>query len=269
MGLEITYTLGARGICRLETLDKKSRATAYRPTLDEPLLISNELGTVTLFLGSVLSVKDRALGEPNVGVVTTVEAADQTRALDARLVSAIYPAGMTLKAIVSDLVTTYAASFGITLDPGMAAGPVLSIVTFETATLTGALGYLSELTGWVWRVRPDAVLEMFAIGTKVAAIGPLTSSNSKILGGVQWSKTRGKFVNRQFLKYGPDSVLRMADVFTATAGQSVFPLTYPAQASRRNSRSALCRMATSGGRTPRPLLRPAAGCRACCRFGRA
>ncbi len=229
MGIDITYTLGARGVARLDTIDKSlTTSTAYRPTLDEPVIIKNESETVTLFSGSILSVQDRALGEPNRGTVTTINAADVTRALDARIVTKTYATGQTLKAIVTDLAT-YLAPFGITLDPGMASGATLGVIRLDSSTITAALNYLSDLTGWVWRIQPTKVLEMFAVGTKTASYS-LTSSNAKVLGGVQWSKTRGKFVNRQFVKYGTDAVVRTADVFTATASQSVFTLTYPAQA---------------------------------------
>lgn len=57
MSVDITYTLGARGVATVQTLDKRlDTAAALRPTINEPLVIKNEAETITLFNGKIFKV---------------------------------------------------------------------------------------------------------------------------------------------------------------------------------------------------------------------
>lgn len=200
--VDVRYTLGSGATMRCEILDSKpDTTTAYRPTPDQSIVLTN--GAVTVFSGKIIKVRERALGEPNAYTVTALECVDTQRAFSQRLMKVTYPTG-TLKSMVTGIVTTYlagASNYNVTLDAGMANGPTLEAQAFDHVTAQAGLNRLSDLTQWVHRLLPTNVLEFFSPGSKTAAF-TLTSSNSKIRGGVQWSKHRAKYVNRQFVLYG-------------------------------------------------------------------
>jgi len=232
--LDIEYTLGARGFARGELLDrdrvKTDLANAYRPVVDQTLALSR--AGVTLFFGSIQTVDDSPLIAPNTGVVSSVAAADFQEVTSRRIMSATYAAGNLLKGIVNHIVTTWLSIYNITLDPAMLDGPGLSEQSFDLVTVEAALNHLSDITGWVWRITPNRVLEMFEPGTKVAPFS-LTATNGQIKGGVRISKTRTKRVNRQYVRFGTEQQIEMHDTFFVTDPIQSFALTYPEKISDR------------------------------------
>ena len=224
--INIRYTLGAVGRLQCETLDKgRTTATAYRPTPDQTIALSAD--GVTLFSGTILSVGDDVLGQPNIGVVTAVTAADLQRAALRRLVTATYAAGSTVKSIVSSIRTTYLASFGITLDAGMLDGPTLeTAVEVEEVTVEGVFNHLSDMTGLIWRITPAGVLEFFTAGSKTAAF-TLSTANANIRGGPRWTKTRGKYVNRLYVRAGTATQVEKTKLITGNGTTALWVLDYP------------------------------------------
>jgi len=198
--LRIEYQLGARGRASLEILDQKSDATAYRPTLDQRVEVKSWDGR-SLFRGTVVAVEDQPLGAPGVGTVTQLDCVDDWFGAAQRRVSRVYPAGATLKSVVSDLVTTYLAVYGITLDPAMGVGPTLPALTFDQINLEEAFNRLVDFSGWLYRLRPTGVIEWFSVGTKTRS-GTLSAANKNILGPITWTKSRGQYANRIILRYG-------------------------------------------------------------------
>jgi hypothetical protein len=224
--LRIEYQLGARARADLEILDRDSFQTAYRPALDQRLSVRTATPAgPRVFDGLIFNVEDGPLGPPGVGTVTSLQAVDDWKAAGQRRVSYTYPTGMTLKQVVEHLVLNWLAVFNISLDPTMPDGPVLGEVTFDAATLEEAFTRLATLTGWVYRLRPDNVVEWFVIGTKVRAF-TLSTANKNILGPVRWTKTRGQYVNKVILRYGTGLVGRV-DSWVGNGTQIRFPLAYP------------------------------------------
>ena len=227
--LEIEYTLGARGVGRCEILDRDryhDTASAYRPLVDHTISVTYH--GQTLFNGNILAVDDHALIDPRLGVVTAIGAADYARVTGQRVMSFVYPAGNFLKGIVNHIVSTWLSVYNITLDPAMTDGPILGEQIFDLVSVETALNHLAAITGWVWRITPAKVLEMFAPGTKTApfALSPL---NANIRGGVTWSKARTKYVNRCYVRYGTETQVEKVDIFyDVPPGLNSYALTYPA-----------------------------------------
>jgi hypothetical protein len=231
--LEVEYTLGSRGVARCEILERDKRintAAAYRPLVDHTIALTH--GGVTLFNGTIMAVDDRAAVDPRFGVVTAVGATDFARVLAQRLINYTYPAGNLLKGIVSHLVSTWLNVYNITLDPAMTNGPTLEEQRFDFVSAETALNHLAAISGWVWRIRPDKVLEMFAPGVKTAPFA-LSPVNANIRGGVTWSKARTKYVNRQLVRYGTETQVEKGDTFIANPSQSSYTLTYGALVANR------------------------------------
>jgi hypothetical protein len=225
--LTIEYTLGARGRLTCDVIDRQAdTATAYRPTTDQAIVVADG---ATTFAGTITRVSDAPIAEPRTGVITRVGAVDRWRAASARLVNKTYAAGQTLKAIVSDLVTTHLATgpYAITLDPGMANGPTMGVVSCDYATVETVFARLSDLTGWAHRLTPASVLEMFSVGTKAAAFS-LTSANASVRGAIEWSKTRAAYVNRQFVRAGTATQVQKTWLVTGDGATSTWTLVeYP------------------------------------------
>lgn len=229
--IQITYTLGARGTARFSSNDfKRDTATAFRFDTDDPVSILNETGSTTLFNGEVLNVRDSPIMDPNVGTESAIDAVDKGRNFDHRIIPSVtFPSGTTLRDIVDYVVNNFLlAEYGVSRDAGMASGPALDGFTIDYASVTEVFNKLTELTGWPWRLTPSLVIEMAAPGTWTAAFS-LTSSNGKIWGGLPtWVKSKKQKINRVYVKYGGERQIEKTQSFTATAGQTVFTLDYPA-----------------------------------------
>lgn len=228
--IRITYTLGSRGTAALSSSDfKRDTATAFRFDTDDPISILNETSTATLFNGNVLTVRDRPIMLPNVGTESAIDATDKTRYFDNRIITPItFSSGTPMRDVV-DYIVVYLSWLGVTRDLGMLSGPALDGFTIDHATATEALNELSRVTGYPWRLTPSLVLQMAVPGTWTAAFS-LTSTNGKIWDGLpSWVKSKKQKINRVYVKYGGErQVPKGPQTFTATAGQTVFTLEYPA-----------------------------------------
>jgi hypothetical protein len=229
--VRISYGLGQRGECDVEVLDQDSFETAYRPGVSENIKVvgpSTFVGAASdiLFSGAILSVEDGPLGAPGVGTVTRINAVDVWAGAGQRRVTKTYPAGLTLHAIVQDLVSTYLAIGHFTLDPTMPAGPVVgTALTFDLVTLEDAFNQLVDATSWVYRMLPGRVIEWFPIGARERTF-TLSAANHNIIGPVTWTKTKGSFANRIILRYGTGLVGRY-DLWYGDGTTTRFSLSYP------------------------------------------
>jgi hypothetical protein len=134
----------------------------------------------------------------------------------------------TLKEIFSDLVTKYlTANYGITLDAGMAAGPILDPVVIAGEFMESAMTRLTEATTTIKRVLPTKVLEVFALGTKTASFN-LDGSNTSA--PIQWQRSRRQFANRVIVFIGGTQKLVRTEVFASTGAAHDYVTRYPASA---------------------------------------
>jgi len=223
--LKIDYQLGARGTANVEIRDFDSFETAYRPKIDQRLLI---FGTDSelLFAGTIFGVKDTPLGAPGVGTVTAIDAVDDWARATTRHVNATYAAGTTLHTIVADLINSYLGIFTIKLDPLMGPGPPMPAVTFDGVTVEEAFNQLATLSGgWVYRLQPTGIIEWFDVGDKVRDF-TLSAENNNILGPITWTKSRNQFANRVCVRYGA-GVAGRSEAWTGNGTTTNYPLGYP------------------------------------------
>jgi hypothetical protein len=227
--MDVTYTLGNRTVARFETVDiyEDSTVTAYAPELDLPVELRHR--GVVLFTGSIFEKRIGALGEPAKRILAGLTAASKAEVFDRRLVSETYlmTDSWTLKTIVSDLVSTYAAINGITADPGMATGPALDAdLRYDRIPLQQVLRDLAAMSGWIFRLTPANVLEFFAVGTKTASFS-LSTATGAILGGVNWSKARTRYVNRVIVRIGGTQQAQIPMTWYGDGVTEIFPLPFP------------------------------------------
>lgn len=131
----------------------------------------------------------------------------------------------TLKALVSDLRTTYLNAYGITLDAAMADGPDLEAPTFKDATLREVFNHFSTLTGYLWRITPADELQFYAVGTKTAGFS-LTAANALSLGPVTFEQSQERYVNRVRLRFGSEAVVAKTQYITGDGTTTVWALDY-------------------------------------------
>ena len=227
-GIRIEYHFGARAVANFQTFDTDSTVTAYRPVLDQSVRIT--VDDVRLFSGSIAGIHDLPILPPHVGTATNVDAADQWRAAGQRVITESYADGLTLYAVVSDIVTTYLSSavFGITLDPTMPAGPALPALTFDQITVEAAFNRLAAATSWMYRLTPLGVIEWFAIGTRLLAADVLCREQQHYRPGAAGEiRPGGRLVNRVILSYGPAARIRKRQDWTGDGSTTAFSLPYP------------------------------------------
>lgn len=114
------------------------------------------------------------------------------------------------------------ASFGIVGDPTMPQGPLLEKVVLESSAADG-LKALREQSGWIERLLPTNVLEMFAPGTRVA---PFTLSGTNIIGTPEITRSREGYGNVVEVLYGASQTGAKTDRFVGNGVARYFPLTY-------------------------------------------
>jgi hypothetical protein len=218
-----SHVLGARATLGLVVVDPLSTASAYRPVLGQSLSLFD--GLTYAFSGRIISVEDLPASRPSTGTLTRIQAVDQSAKFGAVTVTKTYVTGQTLKAIVTDILAGLHASVGITLDAGMANGPTLAEVKFDTAYVEDALNYLATVTGWLWYVSATNVLFFFAPGTKISTFD-LTLANGKAIRQASWSKSRGTYFNKVHVRAGAGTADK-SENFVGNGANRTFLAGYP------------------------------------------
>ena len=196
-GLSISNARGSRGMMKMGLYDTDSTASAYRPSLDQEVILT-DAGTVR-FGGVITEVADSPLAGVRSGTKSEVTVTDYSIYLDRALVSTTFAVGTTVKQIAQYLVTNHLAVFGITMDPGMLDGPALTSEYTVLDTLPSEImNTVTTLNGSVARVTPTKVLQVFLPGAKLA---PFNLDGSNCRTAVPWRKARSQYANRILVRF--------------------------------------------------------------------
>jgi len=180
---------------------------AYRPELDDEVVVIED--GVTIFGGTVDDIVESGAGDqPLADIASRLSVTDFNGLADQRWVKDVIPAG-TLKAALQVLVT-YLATYGVTLDPGQVDGPALPELTYDYRPLVDVLNELVSLTSgaYVWRITAAKVLTMFAIGAHAAPFN-ITTGDGNTVGDLTVHRSRvnssRRYANRVIVRGGsPD-----------------------------------------------------------------
>ena len=229
--LLIRLEQGAEWSATFDTTDDLSTSGAYRPVIDQSVVIAN--GATVWLAGKIVGVSDSELVSVK-GTRVKVECRANLELTLQSKVSIAYAAGFTLKQILVDLANTFLVPyFGATfaVNPGMAAGPTMGDLTFDDVTFAEAANYLATLTGWLWRHTTTAGIEMFAVGDKVAAFS-MTKANRMAQGMPRWTQRRTTgYFNAVTVRYGTSGPRQNLFTATGTGAVSSWVLDYPAMLS--------------------------------------
>lgn len=209
--VKVSLALGNAWQATLPVFDEDAVA-GYRADTEEPLLIDHDAAG-RVFTGKITDIDEGPLDpDGDDGVVQALTARAMMPITDqVQDITVTYPAGMTRKEVLDELVADHLHPFGITLDPTITDGDIMPELAFDAVSPKTILDQIATITGEVWRLRPDDVLEMFTIGEKVAGF-TLDESNA---GTVRVKKTMSQFLNRATLKAGPSA--QLAKVITIIA----------------------------------------------------
>lgn len=226
---KLDLRLGANWTATLPIYDNDSTASAYRPDVDADLT-AFYFGQ-QLFHGVITNVRDTPRARTDKGVITAITAKAGLMVTDQIEVNnSSFNAGQTLKQALTalrDQNNPGLWSFSVIMDPGMADGPTLEMVTFDMVLMQEAFNRLMDRTGWIIRIRPDLVLEAFEVGDKVCSYA-LTATNLLALESVTWEKTsnRQKRVNRVHVRYNDGADVVTVDDLADIGTSNIWERTY-------------------------------------------
>lgn len=206
MSIRGSMALGARGTLNLSIYDPVSDETAYRPDLDNAIVLSHAVRGL-LWAGDVQAVDDQTLGEPNIGTISKINVSDFAAITDRLRLTKTYTSQVFLRDVLNDLVAIM-APYGVTLYSGQPIGPLLEPPSYDDATLTAILNSLSSITKWPWILDFNKVIRMFQIGDIVGPI--LDPDNTRTM---RWNKTRSQYFNYLTVKYGGTGEVSKDEIF--------------------------------------------------------
>ena len=227
--LLVRLELGAEWSATFDTQDELSTTGAYRPTIDQTVIITN--GATTWFAGKIVGVSDSELVSVK-GTRVRVECRANLELTLQFKITRTYGAGFSLKQIMVDITNNGPpGDLGIDVNPGMANGPTMGALTFDDVIWAEAVNYLGTLTGWVWRYTNTAGVEMFAVGDKVAAFS-MTKANRNGEGMPRWTQRRAaQYFNAVTVRYGTAGPRQVTFTATGTGAIASWTLDYTAMLS--------------------------------------
>lgn len=220
--VKVSLALSGSWQATLPVFDEDAE-TGYRADTEEELLIDHD-DAGRVFKGKITDIDEGPLDpDGDEGVLQALTARAMMPITDqVQDITVTYAAGMTRKEVLEALVDDYLSDFGITLDPTITDGDDMPELAFDGVSPKTILDQISTITGEVWRLTPDDVLQMFLIGEKTSSF----SLNETNAGAVRVRKTMSQFLNRATLKAGPSAQLAKAIVITADGIASSWVVSY-------------------------------------------
>lgn len=152
----------------LRFIVRKYGSLTYVPALNDEVVVA--LDGTTVFGGAIVKVDGIATAK---GILDyTVTCNDYSQYLKRKLVTERYE-GVSVKAIIDDIIATYAADFTDTNTP---TGPTVASISFNRLTVADSLEKLAKAVGFVWYVDYAKDIHFFAKNTEAAPFNLTDSS---------------------------------------------------------------------------------------------
>jgi hypothetical protein len=223
--LNISDTLNGRTTAAFSVI---SIAGTYRPAMDAEVLIEENGSRV--FGGLIERATERGLqGGAKPGIETLVSAGDFSAYVERRYVNETIPAGSLAAALA--VVTSYLATYGVTLDGGQVTGPSLPELVYEYRPLGEVLNELSTLTAkfgeqYAWRIDPFKVLSMAQPSTVAAPFDLVGNFLPEVIGDLEVEPKRDHYANRVIVKVPARSEDNHVESFTGDGSSTLFQLQF-------------------------------------------
>lgn len=223
----LTETANRRctAVFQLDSLDR-----SYRPAEGAEVIIEED--GARIFAGLVDRPSERGFGGPlHPGISTTVNVVDFTVYAERRFVNLTLAAG-TLKSQLSTLVTTYLATYGVTLDASQVDGPTMPELVYDYKRLDAVLHELMTLTAdagqpYIWEISYSKVLSAYQPSTEAAPFNLSGDDLPEVVGDIQVETSRSDhYANRIILKVQPKTELARVESFTGDGSSDSVTLQY-------------------------------------------
>lgn len=204
----------------------------YRPLPNDTILIAEDASTIYGgLIEEVVEVGANNAGNTD-GLRLRISAKDFSQYAARRIVSETLAAG-TLKSMLTTLVTTYFATYGVSLHASQSNGPSLPQFIFTRRKGNETLDDLAASAGYIWKIDANKKLRMWAPGDIAASFDVVDGDGHAIL-DVEVDTTRNDaYANRIYVLVTGAGPATSTETFTAadgvTSGQYVYFTTkYPA-----------------------------------------
>lgn len=212
----------------------KSAASIYRPTEGEELTYEIDGSLPAGFGGTIVSVEETAVRDPNVAWACKVDAIGFTEWLDLVMVDDVWPANGLWDRVYHYHLNYLSPRFGTTYGGPTSGGPSLPASTYSLRKLSDVLVEMTNITGYFGNIGGDKLL---AFGTPGGVSAPvvLDENNGGLSNGSAQSVTRRKkrltWYTRGYMKVSaPEGTAQDAaftvtnEVHTSTGVVGEFPL---------------------------------------------
>jgi|GEM_PF-839378 len=178
---------------RLQLID---RSDIGFPSNDAEIIITLDSG-IKLFGGYITNIGLNSVLQTGV-VQATIEATDYVWLLDRNLVNKSYES-MTDKAIIEDLIATYASGSGITTTNVLSSATITQI-SFNYTPISQAIRRISELTGQNWYIDYDKDIHYVPLTTDPTPFN-ITTTNGQF-SNLNINKDSTQIKNRIYVRGG-------------------------------------------------------------------
>jgi hypothetical protein len=156
-----SFVLNERGRASLVLAD-------FIPDKFQEVISYAKNGFTPLFGGVILSRAFTGRNQYDPTFTISCECGDYFTYAEWATISRIYDVGVTLKAVLQDLITDALGAYGITLHPAQVDGPTLEPFLWRAKKVADAIRELSDRTKYVAVITPAKALRMFLAGTDLA-----------------------------------------------------------------------------------------------------
>ena len=191
--LSISEELNARDTAKFELLD---RTGTYHPGSGQVVQIVD--ATALLFAGLIFSRKERRRsGAARIRHALTC--VDFNQLADRHFVAEVYD-GLTMTAIIENILLDHLTADGVTLDPEFPTGPIIDHIPFNYVSCAQAFDELSTLTGYFWNITDEKVLQFIDRSTMRAPVD--LASGTFMADTVEMDESLEQYRNEQFIRGG-------------------------------------------------------------------
>lgn len=130
-----------------------------------------------------------------------------------------------LSDIIADMFATLQnGNYDITMDsPPMAVGPWILPKKYTNVFIETAVAELMKESGWISRITPHKVWQVFEPGTYVSAV-ELSDANSNVIGGTSQRSTREHYITQLVITFGEEARSEREDIFIANGSDDEWTL---------------------------------------------
>ncbi len=217
--LEVQQILGAQRDTSKFSY-RKYGSRSYVPAVLDTVLVYD--GSSKIFGGRIVRISEKFLNGAD-GIVYTVDCADYSFDLDSLLVSQSY-SGMTVNAIIADILTNFATGFtGTNVDCPIVIGKVV----FNQVAISQCLKRLADMVKFDWYVDPDKDLHFFSKYTNTAPFNLTDTSGNYIINSLERKIDGSQIANQVKVRGGEYEASSYQDIITVNGNtQATFKLPY-------------------------------------------